>query len=59
MRLASVVLGVVFLLSRGSADADCIDYEDYLHWTSSVDTPGYAHGAAVSRGYAYVADYGG
>ncbi len=39
-----------------SGDRNCIDYADYMHITGSVDTPGYAHGVAVSGNYAYVAD---
>ena len=50
-----MLLGV--LLVADHAAADCIDYGDYLHWEGSVDTPGLAHGVAVSGSYAYVADF--
>jgi hypothetical protein len=43
-------------LYAGVAAGDCIDYEDYLHWVGSVDTPGDAYDVAVSGSYAYIAD---
>jgi hypothetical protein len=36
--------------------ARCIDYDNYLRWITTVDTPGEASGVAVSGTYAYVAD---
>jgi hypothetical protein len=38
------------------AAAECIDYEDFLHWVGSVDTPGSAQSVAVWGTHAYVAD---
>ena len=39
------------------AEAECIDYGDYLHWVGSLDTPGSAYGVTVSGTHAYVADF--
>jgi hypothetical protein len=52
--MALAALAVV--LSSRPVGADCIDYRDYLHWAGSADTPGAAHGVAVSGTYAYIAD---
>jgi len=57
-RTGAIILAVAAgcAATIGWAGAECIDYEDYLHWVTSVDTPGFARGVAVSGAYAYVAD---
>jgi len=56
-RAAALALGGACAIS--SVGAECIDYDDYLHWLSRADTPGYAHTVAISGAYAYVADHEG
>lgn len=53
MRLTLLVLSVLLFLSFGSADADCIDYGDYLHWESAVPLPPWSLDVDVSGTYAY------
>ena len=43
-------------LAGPSNGAGCINYADFLHQVGSVDTPGFAHGVAVSGTRAYVTD---
>ncbi|MFC1572374.1 hypothetical protein ACFL6M_02135 [Candidatus Eisenbacteria bacterium] len=44
------------ILCVGTPRAECTDYGDYLHWVSSLNTPGVGFDVAVSGSYAYVAD---
>lgn len=57
-RFAAGLLAAVLacICSSDSADAQCINYEDFLHWTAGVDTPGSASAVAASGTCAYVAD---
>ena len=54
--LAVLTVTLAYACSFGSAHADCIEYGDYLHVESVVNTPGSALGVAVEGSYAYVAD---
>ena len=49
---------MLMLFALSMAQANCIDYGDYVHWVGRVDTPGSAYGVAVSGTVAYVADSG-
>ena len=54
-------IGIVFFflvpttICYPNADAQCIDYSDYLHWLATVDTPGQENSVAVNGNHAYVA----
>jgi hypothetical protein len=54
--LAMAFVAVAALLSGDSAEAECIDYGDYIRVVGGMDTPDYAEGLAVSGTHAYVAD---
>ena len=53
-----LVFVLVCLCFAGPATAQCIDFDDYLHWTGSVETSYATYGVAVSGNHAYVADAG-
>ena len=56
------VLAVALITTLGTAfsgepaEAECVDYRDYIQWSGEVDTPDRALGVAVSGNHAYVAD---
>jgi hypothetical protein len=39
-------------------EADCIDYNSYIHWVGAVETQGLAISVAVAGNHAYVLSYG-
>ncbi len=57
---ACLLIGVGTICPVASWSQDCIDYGDYLHWVSGVDTPGggwgVGVGVAISGTHTYVAD---
>jgi hypothetical protein len=59
MRVAVFVCALVLIgihVKAGFCRADCVQYDDYIHWTGSVGVTYPAIGVAVAGGYAYVAD---
>ena len=55
--LILILMTAACIWAVGAARADCINYEDYLHWVAGVDTPGSSRNVAVLGNYAYVVDY--
>jgi hypothetical protein len=62
MRVSSIPCRVIFclcLLSLAAPEpacsADCLDYEQFIHWLSTWSTPGTAADVEAAGGYAYIA----
>ena len=52
-----VLIGVVIaLFSASTSTAQCIDYDDYMHWVGTVETPGTISKMVVSGSYSYAVD---
>lgn len=53
---ALVAITLIAVLESPAHAQDCIRYEDFMHVTGAVDTPGTATGVSIANGLALIAD---
>jgi len=52
-----IALSPISILAGASPEGEeCVDYSEFMHWRTGIETPGGAVGLAVSGDYAYVTD---